>query len=153
MGIGLNTGPCCVGNLGSEQRFDYSVVGDAVNVASRMEGQTKTYGVSLVAADPTRMASPDLPWLVLDEVLVKGRTTPVRTHTLWSGPRETLALLDSLHRGILAALAEDRPADGLRLLAEARAAARGDLIATHAILATKLERLEQPLRLITSSSP
>ena len=101
----------------------------------------------------SRAASPDLPWLVLDDVRVKGRTTPVRVHTLWTGPPETLALLDSLHRGILAAQAEDRPADGLSLLAEARAAAKGDLAAAHAILADKLERLDQPLRLITSSSP
>ena len=54
IGIGLNTGECCVGNMGSDQRFNYSVLGDDVNLASRLEGQTKSYGVGTVMGPRTR---------------------------------------------------------------------------------------------------
>ena len=53
VGIGLNTGPCCVGNLGSERRFDYSAIGDDVNLASRLEALTKSYGVPVIAGERT----------------------------------------------------------------------------------------------------
>src|SRR5262249_39455748 len=82
VGIGLNTGECCVGNLGSHQRFDYSVIGDEVNVCSRFEGLTKRYGLPLVTGEATVEAVPDLPFLELDLIRVKGRTQPSRIYTL-----------------------------------------------------------------------
>ena len=74
VGIGLNSGPCCVGNLGSEQRFDYSALGDAVNVASRLEQQTRMYGVDIIVGEDTHRLAGDLAYLELDRVRVRGRS-------------------------------------------------------------------------------
>jgi class 3 adenylate cyclase/CHASE2 domain-containing sensor protein len=82
IGIGLNSGLCCVGNVGSDQRFDYSVLGDDVNLASRLEGQSKTYGVDIVIGENTAQAVGDLAILELDSIKVKGKTKPVRIFAL-----------------------------------------------------------------------
>jgi len=82
IGIGVNTGACSVGNLGSETRFDYSVIGDNVNVASRLEGQSKTYGVITVVGEETTLRAPGFAFLELDLVKVKGKTTAVRIFAL-----------------------------------------------------------------------
>jgi adenylate cyclase len=77
IGVGINTGSCYVGNMGSDQRFNYSVLGDPVNVASRLEGQSKVYGVAIVIGDTTMAAAADLAGLRLDLVRLKGKTQPV----------------------------------------------------------------------------
>ncbi|MFO0995708.1 MAG: adenylate/guanylate cyclase domain-containing protein [Alphaproteobacteria bacterium] len=82
IGIGVNTGVCCVGNMGSDQRFDYSVLGDDVNLASRLEGQSKTYGVDIVISETTEKEAASLATMELDLLRVKGRTKPVRIFTL-----------------------------------------------------------------------
>lgn len=83
IGVGINTGDCCVGNMGSDQRFDYSALGDPVNLASRLEGQSKTYGVDIVLGESTVEAIGDNFALIeLDLIQVKGKTLPVRIYTL-----------------------------------------------------------------------
>jgi adenylate cyclase len=82
IGIGLNTGTCCVGNLGSETRFDYSVIGDNVNVASRLEGQSKTYEVDAIVGETTTERAPDFAFLELDLLKVKGKTEATRIFAL-----------------------------------------------------------------------
>ncbi len=75
VGLGLNTGPCVVGNMGSDMRFDYSVLGDAVNLAARLEGQSKSYGMNVVLGPTTRKAIKDrLATIDLDFIQVKGKT-------------------------------------------------------------------------------
>jgi adenylate cyclase len=82
LGIGLNTGMCCVGNLGSETRFDYSVIGDNVNVASRLEGQSKTYDLMTIVGEETTARAPDFAFLELDLLKVKGKTAATRIFAL-----------------------------------------------------------------------
>jgi adenylate cyclase len=78
MGIGVNTGSMVVGNMGSRQRFDYTAVGDSVNVAARLEGLTKEYGVRAVIGEATRAAAGDeFEYRFLDVVAVKGRSEPL----------------------------------------------------------------------------
>ena len=82
IGVGLNSGECVVGNMGSDQRFDYSVLGDAVNLASRLEGQSKTYGVDIVMGETTRRKAPSWAALELDLIAVKGKKEAVRIFAL-----------------------------------------------------------------------
>lgn len=77
VGIGVSTGLATVGPLGSEYRMDYTVVGDTVNVAQRLEEQTRKYQVPVIVSDKTVDALPDMLFRELDTVVVKGRRQPV----------------------------------------------------------------------------
>lgn len=88
IGIGVNTGPMIVGNLGSRLRFDYTVIGDEVNLGSRLESQTKAYLVDIIAGETTEAACrADFYFRVLDLIRVKGKKQPVTIYQL-IGPAE-----------------------------------------------------------------
>ncbi len=91
IGIGLNSAICCVGNMGSQQRFDYSVLGDGVNLAARLEGQTKYYGVRTLIGEETRKLAPEFAALEVDLIRVKGKTVPARIYTLLGRPERAAA--------------------------------------------------------------
>lgn len=82
IGVGLNTGPASVGNFGSTQRFTYSCLGDSVNLASRLEGQCKTYVTGIIIGEATRAQAPEHAAIELDLIMVKGKTEPERIYAL-----------------------------------------------------------------------
>ncbi|MBL8833987.1 MAG: adenylate/guanylate cyclase domain-containing protein, partial [Rhodospirillales bacterium] len=95
--IGLNSGRALVGNIGSKKRFNYTVMGDTVNLASRLEGANKYFGTTLMCAETVRELAdaapgPAFAWRELDRIQVKGRARPV---TIF----EPLGIADGLDAG------------------------------------------------------
>ena len=122
-GVGLNTGEACVGNIGSTRRLNYSVIGDEVNVASRLEGASKYFGVDILCSAATQALAPELAWLEIDRVLLKGKTRPVSVYTLAGGRdyarSEAFLALEVTHKQMLAAY---RAREFVRAEAAAKAA-------------------------------
>ena len=85
IGIGINTGEALVGNMGSDQRFDYSVIGDPVNLAARLESASKTLGRTLIVSENTKKGiEHKFTFEYIDQIMVKGKTEPVKVYSLQS---------------------------------------------------------------------
>jgi adenylate cyclase len=125
IGIGVSTGVALVGNMGLETRFDYSTIGDTVNVASRVEGESKVVGFDIVAAEPTRFSAPDLAWLEAGSVQLKGKAQRLKVHILVGNADlaktpEFLAL-SAVHDELLTSLRDGEIGDTLTPCLEAAA--------------------------------
>jgi len=142
IGVGINTGQMVVGNMGSKDRLIYTAVGDPVNVAARLEGLSKEYGVRVVVGEATVAAAPDaFAYRLLDLVAVKGRAEPLRCYEVVARagalPADVQQMLARYHEALdlyrgrrwekalrlLDALAREAPADGPIALYRRRARA------------------------------
>lgn len=128
IGIGLNAGPCCVGNIGSESRLSYSLIGDTVNLAARIEPLTKRYGVEIAIGEDFRKHISDFATLALDRVRVAGRDSPENVYVLLgdqsAASSPSWSTFAASHEAMIAAYRTgDWDAAG-KLLGEGEAAAR-----------------------------
>ena len=144
IGMGINSGQCCVGNLGSTYRFDYSAIGDEVNITSRFEGLTKLYGVPAIIGQ--RALAPGIDALELDKVAVKGRTQPTQIYTfveMLGGNKTQLERLKETHEAFLAAYRNQKWDTAERLIRDCRDIGVSQLDTCYSVFASRISTLRQ----------
>jgi adenylate cyclase len=145
IGIGINTGECCVGNFGSSVRFDYSAIGDEVNVTSRLEGLSKIYGLSAIISERTAVRAEHLfPMFELDVVMVKGRERTTRIFTLLqllSSDPDQLASLQLAQNRFLDAYRRQHWDEAEHILAGCRDSGIASLATYYSLFASRITAL------------
>jgi adenylate cyclase len=141
IGIGINTGECSVGNFGSNQKFNYSLLGDPVNLASRLEGQTKAYGVDLILGEQTASRLDDPNLVELDLIAVKGKKQAVRIFTLPPHLAETRLYL-ARHMALLDAYRRRDWAAALRLLEDPAITAEREMAPLYGMFRERITQMQ-----------
>jgi adenylate cyclase len=142
MGLGINTGSVVVGNMGSDQRFDYTCLGDSVNLAARLEGQSKPYGVKLVIGPKTaEQVMGEFNVVELDLLAVKGKTEPVSIYTVVKN-RDILAM--NLHQEFLTAYRKGRWDIARSMLPNLKPLFDGELVDYYKMMAERMESYSPP---------
>jgi adenylate cyclase len=142
IGIGLNSGLACVGNMGSEKRFNYSAMGDVVNVAARIESATKSFGVDVLVSEEVARGAPAMAYLEAGEILLKGKSQPSKLLALVGDEAFANTVefkeLARLHANLLKQLAADQCQEAVKLIAACRALAPPALCGLYDILGERL---------------
>jgi adenylate cyclase len=145
IGMGLNTGPCVVGNMGSTQKFNYSTLGDTVNLAARLEGQSKPYHLDNIIGAATAEAATDFALLEVDLIQVKGKTVPVRIFTLIGDlalkGSDSFQRLTETHIRLLSAYRGQRWEEARGLIEACRTLSDG--LSSQPLYNTYVERIEE----------
>ena len=141
MGLGVNSGDVVVGNMGSSQRFDYTCLGDAVNLASRLEGQSKPYHVKMIIGERTaELLDGEYPLAELDCIAVKGKTKGVKIYTIVNGTGIDRTYLKS-HGDFIKAYRHQDWDQALQYIKILKNAFKGELNEYYEMMAERIDEL------------